>query len=167
MVRREPPTAAPNYHPSSGVGYTYRYTFRTPPSSPRPGYSLPQWTLALTDLRNLAAWTRALAYLTRETPVRLSVAQLAIFALAALGDRMGTPVTFTQLHDVLDGSPGGAVRTTYGIFFEERRGVRNLGWLWQERCAEDMRIKWLRLTPKGAEVLDAVLLHLGTAVHAA
>lgn len=115
----------------------------------------------MTDLRTLTAWAHALAYVTRETPVRLSVAQLAVFALAALGDRKGTPVTFTQLHETLDGSPGGAVRTTYGIFFEQRRGVRNLGWLRQERCSEDMRIKWLRLTPKGAEVLDAVLHHLG------
>jgi hypothetical protein len=116
----------------------------------------------VTNIRTLTAWAHALAYVTRETPVRLSVAQLAVFALAALGDRMGTPVTFTQLQDALDGAPGGAIHTTYGIFFEERRGVRNLGWLRQERCVEDMRIKWLRLTPKGAEVLDAVLLHLDT-----
>lgn len=114
----------------------------------------------MTDLRHLTAWTHALAYVTRETPVRLSVAQLAVFALAALGDRKGSPITFTQLRDTLEGTPGGAVHTTYGIFFEERRGVRNLGWLRQERCAEDLRVKWLRLTPKGSDVLDAMLQHL-------
>lgn len=108
----------------------------------------------------LAAWVRTLAFVTRETPVRLSVAQLTVFALAAIGDRKGSPVTFTQLRDTLDGTPGGEVRTTYGIFFEERRGVRNLGWLRQEQCALDARVKWLRLTPKGAEVLDRILDHL-------
>ena len=117
----------------------------------------------LDDLNNisaLTAWTHALAYVTRETPVRLSVAQLAIFALAALGDRKGQPVTFSQLRETLGGSPGGAVHTTYSIFFEEHKGERHLGWLRQERCYEDQRVKWLRLTPKGGAVLDAMLDHL-------
>ncbi len=112
------------------------------------------------SLHALTAWTQALAYLKRETPVRLSVAQLTIFALAALGDRKGTPVTFTQLRDTLREAPGGEVRTTYDIFFEERRGVRNLGWLKQEPCISDGRVKWLRLTPQGAKVLDGILAHL-------
>lgn len=114
----------------------------------------------MTNIRTLTAWTQALAYLTRETPVRLSVAQLTMFTLVALGDRMGKPVNLTQLQDTLEGTPGGAMRTTYSIFFEKRRGVRNLGWLRQEPCREDMRVKWLRLTPKGARVLDTVLVHL-------
>jgi hypothetical protein len=71
-------------------------------------------------------------------------------------------MTLTQLKDTLEGAPGGAVRTTYGIFFEQRRGVRHLGWLWQEPCVEDGRVKWLRLTSKGEEVVDQLLVHLGT-----
>lgn len=113
------------------------------------------------NLQQLTAWTHSLAYVTRETPVRLSVAQLAIFALAALGDRMGQPVTLTQLRETLEGSPGSAIHTTYSIFFEQHKGQPQLGWLWQERCEEDLRVKFLRLTQRGAEVLDEVLLHLG------
>ncbi len=112
------------------------------------------------DTACLAAWARTLAFVAKETPVRLSVAQLTVFALAAIGDRKGAPMTFTQLRDTLEGTPGGEVRTTYGIFFEERRGVRNLGWLRQEQSMFDARVKWLRLTPKGAAVLDRILSHL-------
>lgn len=115
---------------------------------------------ALNDLRNLTAWTYALAFVTRETPVRLSVAQLAIFALAALGDRKGEPVNLTQLKESLLGAPGGAVHTTYSIFFETRKGERRLGWLWQEPCQLDSRVKWLRLTPQGALILDGILKHI-------
>lgn len=116
----------------------------------------------MNDIKQLTAWTHSLAYVTRETPVRLSVAQLAIFALAALGDRMGQPVTFTQLRETLEGAPGGAVHTTYSVFFEQHKGQPQLGWLRQERCDNDQRVKWLRLTSRGAAVLDDVLTHLGT-----
>lgn len=114
----------------------------------------------MTNIRTLAAWTHALAYLTRETPVRLSVAQLTMFALAALGDRMGQPMNLTQLQETLEGSPGGSIRTTYTIFFAEHKGERHLGWLRQETCCEDQRVKWLRLTPKGGAILDAMMEHL-------
>lgn len=93
--------------------------------------------------------------------MRLSVAQLTMFALAALGDRMGSPMNLTQLQDTLEGAPGGAMRTTYTIFFEEHQGQRNLGWLRQERCFVDARVKWLRLTPKGEAVLESVMKYLG------
>jgi hypothetical protein len=115
----------------------------------------------LHDLRSLASWTHALAYLTRQTPVRLSVAQLTMFALAALGDRMGSPMNLTQLKDTLEGAPGGTITSTYTIFFEEHQGSRRLGWLWQEPCPVDQRVKWLRLTPKGEAVMATVMKYLG------
>jgi hypothetical protein len=88
------------------------------------------------------------------------VAQLTIFALAGLGDRMGQPMTLGQLRDTLEGTPGGAVHTTYDVFFNQRRGQRRLGWLRQDRCSLDRRVKWLRLTTRGSNVLDTVLQHL-------
>lgn len=110
-------------------------------------------TTHVKNLQQLTAWTCSLAYVTRETPVRLSVAQLATFALAALGDRMGQPVTLTQLRETLEGTPGGGVHTTYSIFFEQHKGQPQLGWLWQERCEEDLRVKFLRLGLRGPPII--------------
>lgn len=135
-------------------------TSKAAPANPLAAGLLLWSDVHLQNLQQLAAWTRSLAYVTRETPVRLSVAQLTIFALAALGDRMGHPMSLTQLRETLEGTPGGAVHTTYDIFFDERRGQRRLGWLRQERCGLDYRVKWLRLTSKGDDILDAVLQHL-------
>lgn len=80
---------------------------------------------------SLRTWALGLAFLASATPTRLSSTQMAVFMFAAMACRSGTPTTFTELRALFQGSPGGSVHTTYGVFLSRRRRGPSVGWLKQ------------------------------------
>lgn len=111
----------------------------------------------------LLAWLRGAAYLASLTPNRLSTAQLIIFGLAATCDRAGQPATYTSLREALGNIAGASVKNTYKIFFEATEARPDgLGWLYQQPCPLDGRVKILRLSPKGQTVVETMLKAIHT-----
>lgn len=109
----------------------------------------------------LRTWALGMAFLASATPHRLTTTQMAVFMFAAMAHRSGRPTTFTELRALFEGSPGGSVHTTYGVFFGEARRGPSLGWLKQVQDPLDMRRKFLWLTPKGRAVIDRFFKAVG------
>lgn len=105
---------------------------------------------------------RAASLLAAENvPDRLSVGQLVFFLHAAEADAQGAPQSFTELQKVMGPRANKTLHTTYKIFLDANRrsdaaNVRGLNWLYQETDATDNRRKFLRLTPDGLAVYEAI-----------
>lgn len=113
-------------------------------------------------LRNFSAGLIALAEMG---PDRLTLTQGAFFLLAGLADRTGRAATFSELRDAVGDTIGRSLHTTYKVFLDEGRWrdgerQRGLGWLTADTDPNDQRRKYLRLTPTGQRIMDAVYASL-------
>jgi hypothetical protein len=99
-----------------------------------------------------------LMHLADESSERLSVTQIAFFFAAAHADLARRGATRSEL---LTGHPetfGGSVRNSYRQLLEPSRAYPNaLGWLRTEPNPDDDREQFLRLTPKGREVIESAM----------
>lgn len=113
-------------------------------------------------LRNFSA---GLIMLAEMGPDRLTLTQGAFFLLAGLSDMTGRPSTFSDIRDAVGVTIGRSLHTTYKVFLSEGRNrlgerTTGLGWLRTDTDPSDNRRKYLRLTPAGQRVMDAVALSL-------
>jgi hypothetical protein len=110
------------------------------------------------ELADLLRWSKSFFILADQVPSRLSLPQAALFTIAALCDRMGAPENMTSLRDVLGPRAGRSVQTSYAIFLPPcKKHPHRLGWLDQAPCPTDGRVKLLRLTRRGAGVIDRMI----------
>lgn len=107
------------------------------------------------DLRNFSAGMMVLAEMA---PERLTAGQLIFFMLAATADIAGKDPTFSDINEAVGGTISKSLHTTYKIFLKPSKQYPNgLGWLEQEANPDDNRVKFLRVTKTGREVVREVL----------
>lgn len=94
---------------------------------------------------------------------RLTVPQLLFFLTVAEADLAGKVITFTDIKEGLGDTIGRSLHTTYKTLLEPRgRSNENgIGWLASEANPNDLRQKFLSLTPLGkalaTDMADAIL----------
>lgn len=113
----------------------------------------------------LSGLSAALLKMAELGPDRLSISQGALFLFVGLADLSGKPATFSDLREDLGPALLKSLHTTYRVFLtdDEREPDRStsLGWIYRQTDPADNRRKYLRLTPRGCEVLQAVLSAMG------
>lgn len=111
------------------------------------------------ELRNFSTALIAAADLA---PDRMTLSQLTFFLFAAMADIRGTPATFSDIRDAAGPRVRKSMHTTYKILLDgNRRSDRvdtpGVDWLRREEDPLDNRRKFLRLTPKGRNVVQAIV----------
>lgn len=96
-------------------------------------------------------------------PDRATTAQAAFFLIAGMEDIRGRPTTFTDVVETTGHAIGRSLKTTYRLLIDGatpklREEGKGLGWLKAEVDPADNRRRFLRLTPEGREVMEAVLV---------
>ena len=112
------------------------------------------------ELREISQTLLALAELA---PERMTLAQASFFLLAASADVAGKPTTFTEVRDRAGPQLNRTLHNTYKVYMTEGRlrdGKREvgLGWLTSDKNPDDNRQKFLRLTERGREVLNDIII---------
>lgn len=112
------------------------------------------------ELANLSAF---LLYLAEAGNDRLTINQAAFFMLAAASDLRGVPLTLTEIMEKGEGVLTKSLKTTYKVLLPPTHGYQtsSVGWLDREPDPDDERRKYLRLTDKGRQVIEAALLAAG------
>lgn len=110
------------------------------------------------ELRNFSTALIAAADLA---PDRMTLSQLTFFLFAAMADIRGTPATFSDIRDTAGPRVRKSMHTTYKILLDgsrrsDRADTPGVGWLRREEDPLDNRRKFLRLTPKGRNVVQAI-----------
>jgi hypothetical protein len=109
----------------------------------------------------LRAASCSLLYLSGAASDRLSLTQGAFFMLAATAEAAGKPATRSSLIAVHAEEFRGSIRNTYRQLLEPSRKYPNaLGWLAAEPNPNDDREMFLRLTKRGRQVIERMLLAL-------
>jgi hypothetical protein len=110
---------------------------------------------------DLEALSRAMMCIAEMAPERMTLSQAIFFVQAAAADLRGEKPTFTEVRDSLGEEIRRTLHTTYRVILEKSRVYpKGLGWMKQELNPRDNREKFLKITPRGREVLSAVLHHL-------
>lgn len=116
-------------------------------------------TLPSSAVRDLSRLSQALQAIAAELPQRTTLRQAVAFATVATMDAAGRSVTLSELNealgDDLTGIPllGTSFDRVFDSFLEpSKRQPDRLGWLFKELDEDDLRKKYLRLTPKGRKV---------------
>ena len=110
---------------------------------------------------DLRAAADCLIYLAGAASDRLTLTQGAFFMLAAAADAAGAPATRSSLIAAYEEQFRGSVRNSYRQLLERSRAYpKGLGWLAVEANPNDAREQFLRLTKKGKQVAERVLLAL-------
>jgi hypothetical protein len=91
--------------------------------------------------------------------------QIVFFLSAAEADLQGEPATFGNVRADAGSTISKSIQNTYKVFLQSSRQlgdrtVEGLGWLTAEVDRSDRRHRLLRLTPKGAEVVEEVCRRL-------
>lgn len=116
----------------------------------------------IADLRNFSA---AMMVLGEMAPERMTLSQAIFFIVAASADLAGKQPTFSDVRDALGDEINRTLHTTYRIVLEKSRVYpKGLGWMTRVTNPNDNREKFLKLTPKGREVMQEVLRALGKMV---
>jgi hypothetical protein len=109
------------------------------------------------QVKDLDDFASAMIALAELSPERMTASQLIFFVLAAKEDIAGKHPTYTDLKAAVGDKINKSLNTTYRIFLEPSRLYPNgLGWLRQEPNPDDNRVKFLRLTAAGREVISMV-----------
>jgi hypothetical protein len=96
--------------------------------------------------------------LAEMAPERLTASQLIFFLLTATADIAGKDPTYSTIKEAVGDKINKSLHSTYKIFLPKGRVYPNgLGWLEQEASEADSRVKYLRITKKGREVMREVL----------
>lgn len=114
-------------------------------------------------VRALHDFSSAVMTLAEFAPERMTLAQGVFFLLAAAADIAGRPATFTTVKEAAGPRVNRSLHTTYKVLLDEgrKRGEKRedgLGWLTREENKADQREKYLRLTPKGREVVRELVV---------
>lgn len=102
--------------------------------------------------------SEALGALAELLPERTSLSQILFFLHAARADMLGKPKRFSDIKEDLGDRINRSLHTTYKLFLSDgnlREGARQpgLGWLYTEANPQDLREKFIRLTPAGKKLL--------------
>lgn len=90
-------------------------------------------------------------------PARTSIRQVMAFAIIAQKNAMGSAVSLTDVREIAGEALGQSIERTIQQFFAPTvRDPDALGWLEQEEDPYDRRKKYLKLTDKGVEVVNAI-----------
>lgn len=110
------------------------------------------------SVRDFADFSAGMMVLGELAPERLTMSQAIFFVLTGTAAIAGKDPTYTDIKEAVGDKINKSLNTTYRIFLEPSRLYPNgLGWLTQEPNPDDNRVKFLRLTKKGREVLAQVL----------
>lgn len=111
------------------------------------------------DLANLSA---AMMVMAEMAPERMSVSQMIFFLAAGAADIAGKRPTYSEVREALGEDINRTLHTTYRVVLKPSRVYpKALGWLDREQNPADNREWFLKLTPKGREVIMEVLRALG------
>lgn len=111
------------------------------------------------DLVNLSA---AMMVMAEMAPDRMSASQMIFFLAAASADLAGKQPTYSEVREALGDDINRTLHTTYRVVLEPSRIYpKALGWLSRTQNPNDNREYFLKLTPRGREVLKEVLKALG------
>jgi hypothetical protein len=110
-------------------------------------------------------FSTAMTALAERAPERLTLSQMVFFLLAGVADLRGQPATFSQIKEDAGSTINRSLHTTYKVFLEGKANRRKdrpnhpagMGWLTRTTNPDDEREKFLRLTPEGRDVFQALL----------
>jgi len=113
------------------------------------------------SLDSFSAFTDAMLHLAQDLPGGVTLGQMVFFLSAAQADFRGEPATFGRVRADVVSSVSSSVESTYKVFLDSPRKVGGrvvdgLGWLTAEVDPSHARRKVLRVTAKGAEVVEEV-----------
>lgn len=90
-------------------------------------------------------------------PETLTARQLLFFLAVARKDLRHSRVTLSQIKGEFEGI-GRSIEKSKDMLLEPSRAYpKAVGWLTQEHDPEDRRVRYLRLTPRGLDVLAAIV----------
>lgn len=115
-------------------------------------------------VKPLAGLSAGMLYLAEAGHDRLTINQAAFFLLVAAADARGAPLTLQEILDTTDGIIGRSIQNSYKVLLEPygwKPKDYALGWITREADPRDERRKYLRLTQKGREVAEALMLATG------
>jgi hypothetical protein len=108
--------------------------------------------------------SQALRLVAAELPQRTSLRQLLAFVTVAQIAAEGRSVTLSELNEILGDDAAGipmlgvSFDRVFDTFIEPtRRMPDRLGWCFKEEDPDDLRKKYLRLTPKGWAVAQRLI----------
>jgi hypothetical protein len=111
-----------------------------------------------TSVSAFADFSAGLMVIAELAPERLTCSQVIFFLLTGTADIAGRDPTYTDIKEAVGDKINKSLNTTYRIFLEPSRLYPNgLGWLKQEPNPDDNRVKFLRLTKKGKDVMRQTL----------
>lgn len=121
-------------------------------------------TLPASAVRDLEHVSLALRLIAAELPQRTTLRQALAFVTVAMMDAAGQSVTLSELNEDLGddrtGNPmlGTAFDRVFDTFLEPTKRIpTGLGWCFKEVDEDDLRKKYLRLTPKGRDVAKRLI----------
>lgn len=88
----------------------------------------------------------------------MTVPQALFFCAVIEADLMHIDITFTEIREAIGGTISKSLHSTYKSMMEPRgrTNPNGMGWMVAEPNPDDLRERYLRLTPKGHAVANAV-----------
>lgn len=110
---------------------------------------------------DFACFSEAMLILAEMAPERMTMSQALFFMLTASAELAGKQPTYSDVKEAIGDQLNRSLHTTYRILLEPSRAFpKGLGWLRAETNPADNRVKFLKLTDAGLNVMHAVYLAL-------
>lgn len=96
--------------------------------------------------------------LAEDAEDRMTMGQVFFFLMAASRDLKDDPTTFTEIKEQFGDMIGKSMHSTYRQLLKPARTYpKALGWLDRQEDPMDNRRKYLKLTPKGRDIVKKLI----------